>query len=186
MTNSENERSPALTIVVGTDFDESSDRALVAAACRARRVHGSALHLVHVTGGPSSEARERDLIKQLGFYLNEKASAVGELRGITVGIHVRSGEAVRELAQLAIDVEADLIITGSCAVVTAGPRERSPKNGRRYSNCVAARSRTLGAIVRWRDEDSDRGRGFSYERELPPEAYDSEVIPPVIFAASAR
>jgi hypothetical protein len=186
MTNYENERSPTMSILVGTDFNESSDRALVAAAGLARRVPGSALHLVHVAEGESSEARERDLIKRLGFYLNEKALVVGELHGITVGIHVRSGEPVREIAQLAIDVRADLIITGSCAVLAAGPSARALKDGRPYSDCAAARSRTLGAVGRWRDEPSDRGRGFSYERELPPGAYDSEVIPPVIFAASAR
>jgi hypothetical protein len=136
--------------------------------------------------GEPSEAHERDLIKELGFYLNEKAHVVGELRGITVGIHVRSGEPVREIAQLAIDVRADLIITGSCAVLAAGPRARATTDERPYSDCAAARSRTLGSIGRWRDEHSVRGRGFSYERELPPEAYDSEIIPPVIFAASAR
>jgi hypothetical protein len=186
MTNNENDRSPTMSIVVGTDFSESSERALVAAAGLARRVPGSALHLVHVVDGEPSEARERDLIKQLGFYLNEKAHVMGELRGITVGIHVRSGEPVREIAQLAIDVGADLIITGSCAVLAAGPRARVQTDGRPYSDCAAARSRTLGSIGRWHDEHADRGRGFSYERELPPEAYDSEVIPPVIFAASAR
>lgn len=103
----------AFTIVVGNDFSEASGFAFDQAALVARRISGSDLHVVHVIDGEASEERTKQRALQLRVYLEEKVRAIGGLERQAVGIHVRCGRPARELAQLAKDVGADLLVVGT-------------------------------------------------------------------------
>jgi len=101
------------TIVVGNDFTEASGHAFDQAARVARRVPGSDVHVVHVIDHPSTEAETRRVADDLLVYLEAKVKALGGLEAQAVGLHVRCGRPARELAQLARDVSADLIVVGA-------------------------------------------------------------------------
>jgi len=201
------EGASTLSIVVGTDFNDASGFAFDAAARLAQRVSRSELHLIHVFEAEPSEARARELIAHLRLYVNEKAARIGGLRGITVGIHLRFGKPVREIAQLATDVRADLIVVGSPAaphlkswlvgstaerlvawapfpVLIAGPKpaaheKQEPAIEAACADCLKTRALSSGATW-WCERHSHhakRAHTFSYQRELPFESHDSEVIP---------
>jgi nucleotide-binding universal stress UspA family protein len=101
------------TIVVGNDFSEASGYAFDQAARVARRVPRSDIHVVHVVEGASSEVQTKEVADRLRLYLEEKVKSIGGLESQAVGLHVRAGRPAREIAQLAKDVSADLIVVGS-------------------------------------------------------------------------
>jgi nucleotide-binding universal stress UspA family protein len=196
-----------LSMVVGLDFSDADGPAFDQSTRIARRVPSSELHLVHVFDREPSEARLRDLAGHLRLYVNEKAAVVGGLGGVTVGIHLRAGKTVREIVQLAIEVDADLIVLGShrgphlkqwlvgstaerliagapCPVLVASPRPKEPEKHEptiepACPQCLQARAASKGAQW-WCERHSHRaagGHSFSYQRELPLAFHDSEVIP---------
>jgi hypothetical protein len=95
------EAARKLTVVVGLAFTDSDGPAFDQAARIAQRVPGSELPLVHVFHEELSASRSRELVGHLRLYVNEKAAVTGGLGGITVGIHLRSGNPPREIVQLA-------------------------------------------------------------------------------------
>jgi nucleotide-binding universal stress UspA family protein len=103
----------AFTIVVGNDFSEASGFAFDQAARVARRIPGSDLHVVHVVELDTSAERTKQLATELRLYLEDKVKSLGGLERQAVGIHVRCGRPARELAQLARDVGADLLVVGA-------------------------------------------------------------------------
>ena len=103
----------SFTIVVGNDFTVAGGYAFDQAARVARRIPGSDIHVVHVIDHDSSEEETRRVADYLLLYLEDKVHALGGLTSQAVGIHVRCGQPARELAQLAKDVSADLIVLGS-------------------------------------------------------------------------
>ena len=130
-------------LVVALDLadTESGGYALDQATRIATRVPGSQLHVLHVC---TSDVKSETL-GLLRHYVSEKATALGGLTTQTVAVHVRKGEAAHEIAQLATDLCADLIVVGThktphlknlfvgstaervmasakCPVVVAGPR----------------------------------------------------------------
>jgi nucleotide-binding universal stress UspA family protein len=112
-TVSEGESLKPLTVVVGFDFSDADGAAFDQAARIARRAPSSVLHLIHVFDLEPSQERSRDLVARLRLHVNEKAAILGGLRGMTVGIHLRYGNAPREIVQLATEVGADMIVVGS-------------------------------------------------------------------------
>jgi nucleotide-binding universal stress UspA family protein len=104
---------PTFTVVVGNDFSPASGYAFDQAARVARRIPGSDLHVVHVVEGESSDEGSKKLAGLLRSYLEDKVKALGGLELQGVAIHVRTGHAAREIAQLAKDVGADLIVVGT-------------------------------------------------------------------------
>jgi nucleotide-binding universal stress UspA family protein len=205
--NTKNQGPSTLSIVVGTNFNDASGFAFDAAAHLAQRVARSELHLVHVFEEEPSQSGAQELIGHLRLYANEKAAMMGGLRGMTIGIHLRSGKTVREIVQLATDVSADLIVVGSRAaphmkswlvgstaeqllaagafpVVIAGPRPLSlpllePAIESACPDCL--RVRALSSRATWwcerHSHHAKRAHTYSYQRELPFETHDSEVIP---------
>jgi nucleotide-binding universal stress UspA family protein len=199
--------SGGVVIVVGLAFNEADGPAFDQAARIARRVPASTLHLVHVFDRDLSAARSRDLIDHLRLYVNEKAAVSDGLAGVTVGIHLRSGKVVREIIQLATEVDADIIAVGSdrgphfkhwlvgstaedlmvaasCPVLVAGPQPKEPEKQEPTieppcPNCV--RQRTVSRGLRWWCErhahQVNAGHTFSYQREIPLASHDSSVIP---------
>jgi nucleotide-binding universal stress UspA family protein len=102
-----------LTIVVGHDFTEASGFAFDQAARVARCIPGSDLHVVHVVPEGTGAGDAQRLAGQLREYLEEKVKVLGGLERQAVGVHVRAGRPARELAQLARDVSADLLVVGA-------------------------------------------------------------------------
>jgi nucleotide-binding universal stress UspA family protein len=200
-------RSPALSMVVGLDFTDADGPAFDQAARIAQRVPHSELHLLHVFHAEPTAEQSRELVGHLRLYVNEKVAMMSELRGITVGIHLRSGKPVREIVQFATEVHADLIVVGShrgphlkqwvvgstaeklilgapCPVLVASPRPKQPEKHEPTieppcPQCVEAR-RASGGAKWWCDRHSNIASGahvYSYQRELPFATHDSAVSP---------
>jgi nucleotide-binding universal stress UspA family protein len=137
------------TLVVAVDLADtaSSGYAFDQAARIARRIANSQLHVVHVMHEKEAHTGGRDTAGLLTMYVEEKALALGGMEGQSVGVHVRAGEAGAQIAQLAVDLGADMILVGShhaprlknlvvgstaervmahapCPVVVAGPRPK--------------------------------------------------------------
>jgi nucleotide-binding universal stress UspA family protein len=199
--------TPPFSIVVGLDFKEAGGFAFDQAAQIAERIPRAALHLAHVFE-PGAEPRSRkDMIEHLRLYANEKLTAWGGVKGISIGIHLRSGEVVRELVQLATDVSAGLIVLGSSrgphmrswlvgstaerlvrsattAVLVAAPMPKHPEAHEPAieppcPDCVNARFATKGETF-WCARHAEHGRRahtYSYQRELSLSTHDSQVIP---------
>jgi nucleotide-binding universal stress UspA family protein len=108
-----NDHAHAFTLAVGNDFTEASGFAFDQAARVARRIPGSAVHVVHVVEVGASAEAAKQLANQLRLYVEEKVMALGGLEQQAVGIHVRCGKPARELAQFCKDAGADLLIVGA-------------------------------------------------------------------------
>jgi nucleotide-binding universal stress UspA family protein len=161
-------------VVVGLDLadTETSGFALDQTVRIAMRVAGSEMHLVHVLSADQGPEKMRDAAAILQRYMTAKAKQLGGLARQRVGVHVRSGEAGQEIAQLAAEVSADLIVVGThrrlhlkqlllgstaehvmataaCPVFVAGPRP-PPKASHVVvidppcPECVQARQATQG------------------------------------------
>ncbi len=110
-------------LVVAVDFTPASEHAIVAALRLAQAVPHTALHIVHVlpvdpwikTDGMERESdamdaatkRLRETILEVG------ARTTGHRWDQTVHFHVRLGDAVEAIHQVAIDVNADMIVVGT-------------------------------------------------------------------------
>jgi nucleotide-binding universal stress UspA family protein len=137
------------TLVVAVDLADtaSSGFAFDQAARIAMRIPDSQLHVVHVMHERDARTGARDTAGLLVMYVEEKARALGGMENQSVGVHVRSGEAPSQIAQLAVDLGADMILVGThhsprlknlvvgstaervmavapCPVVVAGPRPK--------------------------------------------------------------
>jgi nucleotide-binding universal stress UspA family protein len=199
--------APKFTVVVGLDFTDADGPAFDQAARLVLRVPGGELHLVHVFATAPSAERSRDLASHLRLYVNEKAEITPGLKGVKVGIHLRGGKTVREIVQLATDVQADLIVIGShkgphvkdwvvgsvverlvgtsaFPVLVAAPK---PKDLEKHEpaieppcpQCLAARAASGGK--QWwcarHAHEAGLGHTYSYQRELPFSSHDSAVSP---------
>jgi nucleotide-binding universal stress UspA family protein len=100
-------------ILLCFDDTEASGYAFEQAAHIARRIPASEIHLVDVMSGESSEERSRQLAGRLRAYVDAKAASIGGMDGQSVAVHVRYGDPMREIAQLAAEIDIDLIVLGS-------------------------------------------------------------------------
>jgi nucleotide-binding universal stress UspA family protein len=137
-------------VLVGLELSGSASGgfALDQAARIALRIPGSQLHVLHVLANDANDEATREAVGELRSSLSEKADRLAGLPQRSVGVHVRRGHAAREIAQLANDIGADLIVLGThrpayrkslfvgstaeqvmtfvtCPVVVAGPRPRA-------------------------------------------------------------
>jgi nucleotide-binding universal stress UspA family protein len=193
-------------IVVGLDFTDADGPAFDQAARLVMRVPGGELHLLHVFDAAPSAERSRDLSGHLRLYVQEKADILPGLRGVPVGIHLRGGKPVRELIQLATEVQASVIVVGShrgthvkdwvvgstverlvsggeFPVLVAAPKKEpvahEPVIEPPCPQCVEARFASRGK--QWWCErhahEATLGHVYSYQRELPFATHDSAVSP---------
>jgi nucleotide-binding universal stress UspA family protein len=175
MSNATVSTDRPFVLVVGLDITdtESSGYALDQAARTAMRVDGSQMHLVHVLPSSAVADEIREAAGSLERYVTAKAQQLGGLARQSVGIHVRSGQPGQEIAQLASDISADLIVVGThhrphlkqlllgstaehvmataqCPVFVAGPRP-APKPSHIIvieppcPDCIRKRQETRGA-----------------------------------------
>ena len=187
---------PPFSTVVGHDFHDAGGFAFDQAARVSRAIPGSQIHLLHVFEGELDAGRRAQLMAQLGLYVSEKAAALGGLEGVSVGIHLRTGDTVREILQLARDVWASMIVIGAekgphpeswlvgsvaerlllwstCPVLVAGPKpattHQEPLLDPPCPDCEKTRVASKRAVW-WCDrhaQHAERAHVFSYERELP-------------------
>jgi Universal stress protein family len=137
------------------------------------RIAGSQMHLLHVLAADANSDRIRETAGSLERYVSAKAKQLGGLARHSVGMHVLCGEPGHEIAQLASDVNADIIVVGThrhthlkqlllgstaehamataqCPVFVAGPRPM-PKPSHVIvieppcPDCVRKRQETRGA-----------------------------------------
>ena len=150
MRDSSAEFDRPFLVLVGLDLSEAAAGgfALDQAARIALRIPASQLHVLHVLGNDADDEATQEAAARLRLCLSEKADALASLPRRSVGVHVRRGHAAREIAQLANDIAADLIVLGThrpahrkslfvgstaeqvmtfvtCPVVVAGPRPRA-------------------------------------------------------------
>jgi nucleotide-binding universal stress UspA family protein len=171
MSTTDTSPGGAFVLVVALDLADtaSGGYALDQALRIARRIPGSQMHVLHV----SVLDPQRETLGMLRHYVEEKAIALGGCDRQFIAVHIRKGEPGREIAQLASDVEADLIVVGThkapqlrkmfvgstaervmataaCPVVVAGPRPK-PKQSEIIviegpcAACVQARLETRGS-----------------------------------------
>ena len=114
-------------ILVGTDYSEASDLALEGALELASSKPNAELHVVNVwlaendtTPGVSinsSSLNVEDAATALLAYVSQRVAAFQAQHGASlanqVKAHVRVAEPGREIAQLAADLEADLVVVGT-------------------------------------------------------------------------
>lgn len=139
--------SRPFVLVVGLDLKdtESSGFALDQAARIAARIPGSHLHLIEVLAAEADPDHVKESAGVLERYAVAKSNELDATVRQNLGIHVRRGNVAREIAQLAHEVSADMIVMGtrrrphlkqlfmgttaehimaiaSCPVFVAGPR----------------------------------------------------------------
>ncbi len=102
-------------LVLGLNLDDqdASGFALDQATRIGSRIPGSHLHIVHVAALETSPEASHETAGLLRLYVADKVNALGVGGPEKVGLHVRKGDPAREIAQLATDVGADLIVMGT-------------------------------------------------------------------------
>jgi nucleotide-binding universal stress UspA family protein len=171
-------------ILVASDLSEWSGNAFDQAAHLAQRIPNASLHFLHVPDDKVSADRIVELGGLLRTYVSEKAQVLGGLKGIRVGVHVRPGEPAREIAQLAAELEAAVIVIDAssgpslkalfsestahkllthapCPVVFAGPKPVEPAQRGDFivppcPDCAKARAASNGKQW-WCDRHSPGG-----------------------------
>jgi nucleotide-binding universal stress UspA family protein len=115
-------RTERLVVIVGIDFEATGDQAFNA-AWEVTRGRDAEIHLLHALGKePIGTATARRLVvlqsklekngRRLRSYVEKRGLEPAERRG-NLSLHVRFGAPDRALIQLAVDVNADLIVVGS-------------------------------------------------------------------------
>lgn len=110
-----------LRIVVGVDLSGTGARALEEAVALASKIEDDELHPVFVINDPADARNEPDLLAdQLDAYRERlrdevlvRCRAIGGDWEQRFVFHVRVGEPVEEIHQVAVDIEADLIVVGT-------------------------------------------------------------------------
>ena len=194
------QRTSHRVIVVGIDFSDASAEALKEAVTLAESASYAELHVVHVMTTPAAapslgtavipEIAYLDGIDDAGKGLEEWIAPLraGHAR---VASHIRLGAPAREIAQVASDVGADLIVIGTtgkqgvarlllgsvaeslvrhapCAVLAHRPRVVPPWEQIEppCADCLAVRQAT-GRATLWCERHSQHHSQAHTYRELP-------------------
>src|SRR3954453_8483376 len=118
---------PQYVIVVGVDYSAASERALDEALNLASSKHGVQLHIANVRSEPAVEAALaeeaappppwRYWASELRQFVARKVAAFQATAGVApfrhLYTHQRMGDPAHELAQLAVDVGADVMVVGT-------------------------------------------------------------------------
>lgn len=108
-----------IRIVVGVDFTEVGDHALDESIRYAMKIQNSELHPVFVIAEPAKRQlgeAERNLEEardKLHARVVERCEATGQRFDQQMVFHVRLGEPAEAIHQVAVDVEADVIVVGT-------------------------------------------------------------------------
>ncbi len=138
----------AFHVVLGLNLTDtaSSGLALEQGARIASRIEPSQVHAVCVMPEDTSDALVAQAAGRARAYVDEKVASLG-VSGPVYAVHVRRGDPAREIAQVAADLDADMVVVGThkvpelktlfigstasrvmahttCPVVVAGPRPK--------------------------------------------------------------
>jgi nucleotide-binding universal stress UspA family protein len=125
-----NQAPKAFTIVAAIDYSQQSALVLGEAIARARQHECSHVHAVHVISllpapgpalgavyvPPTVESLMEDGVSKLRSYVEKSLEGVsgnGKLSAMGLTAHVRLPHAAESIAQLAADLEADLVVVGT-------------------------------------------------------------------------
>jgi nucleotide-binding universal stress UspA family protein len=149
MSNLAGANGRPFTLVLGLDLSdqESSGYAFDQAMRIAARIDGSDMHVLYVIADTASAEKAQEAVELLRLYVSEKVAALAMDGPQRAGIHLRRGDSAHELARLAADVGADMIVVGThkshlsslwegstaertmaattCPVFVAGPRPKA-------------------------------------------------------------
>jgi nucleotide-binding universal stress UspA family protein len=100
--------TPKYVIVVGIDYSTASERALDEALALACAKHGAQLHIANVRSALDGELREY-VARQVAVF--QATAGVAPFQHLFT--HQRMNDPAHELAQLAADVDADLLVVGT-------------------------------------------------------------------------
>jgi nucleotide-binding universal stress UspA family protein len=171
----ESKKQPYI-IVVGIDYSESSAGVLAEAFdLSARKTPAGEPHVVHVappygTGDGTAAAKLEQAANQLETYVQAQIKKYtagypnnGEFERVCV--HQCSGEAAEQIVQLAVDLEADLVMVGTHSrrgverLLLGSVAERvvrtAPQIEPACSQCIATRKSTAGKEL-WCAQHSER------------------------------
>jgi len=230
MSERENEQADShrYAIIVGVDFSESSKEALSAAFQLATLRGHSEIHVVHAAPGSASLASLRpiadvgmgapelsraerlpfELARRLHEYVATSLSDLwtalpdAQLPSTEWRMHLRCGDAVTAIVQLAADIEADLIVVGShvkhglqrflsgslaesvlrlapCPVLVArpiGPQPTIPNIEPPCAECVAVRKSSRGGRFWCRRHAEQRHRAHTYHFSPFRDSYQSGLL----------
>jgi nucleotide-binding universal stress UspA family protein len=197
-------------VVVGVELDGAGDLAFVEAIRLAEHRTACELHIAHVLKDvPLDEQPKRiDLeAARLREYVEARVATVPVLGRFDLHVHVRLGSPAQAIAQLAVDLEADLIVVGThartgvahlfshsaasdlvahahCPVLVVRPVDyageaRSAAVQPPCAACIETRRASAGRDM-WCARHSGQhagGHSYSYRREHPMRTHDSSVVP---------
>ncbi len=182
-------QSTRVVLVVGIDFTDASGYALRLAENLVRPAGAeAALHIVHVAApmhwtvshGDVPVFLPKDAEDRSRRRLLDECWSCGKETLASIVPHMRTGDPTREIAEVAREVHADLIVLGAhkrnglaralhrstyarlvrhapCSVLTALPKEEGdePQLEPPCRECVAARERSSG-VIQWCPQHSER------------------------------
>src|SRR4051812_36363062 len=99
------------TIVVADDATRAGGFAFDEAARVAERIPLSALHAVYLMKRGTSLAKMEEIAKSLRADTTGRAAALG-IHDRLMAVHVRAGDAAQEVASVARELDADLVVLG--------------------------------------------------------------------------
>ena len=112
-TKPEARRPFVLTLGLDLTDTASSGFAFDYAGRIASRIPGSQIQVVYVLPQDAGPDTIREAAGLLKMYVAEKWKVLAQTSDQVFGIHVRHGDAAREIAQLASEVSADMIVVGN-------------------------------------------------------------------------
>ena len=106
---------PPFVLLLGLDLgdQESSGYALEQAIRISSRIASCVMHIVHVAPADAPSEEVKRLAGLLRLYVSDSAAAYGMRPGSALALHVRHGEPAKEIAQLAAESKADMIVVGT-------------------------------------------------------------------------
>jgi nucleotide-binding universal stress UspA family protein len=208
MSDTANTQEPfVLLLGLNLGDQKSSGYAFEQAARISARLQSCTLHILHVAPAGASVEEQTRLLGLLQLYVSETAAALGMQPAGGLGFHVRQGEPAKEIAQLAAEAHADMIIVGTrnrpqnlivgstasrvmaatqCPVFVAGPRPQvEPSHviviDPPCPDCVTTRQVTAGKQW-WCARHSERHHMhhrhvYSHAEDWSFAAHDSAVSP---------
>jgi nucleotide-binding universal stress UspA family protein len=115
-------RPQRVVFVVAIDATSEADHVLTTAAGLASPVNGAELHLVHVVDDPAQHAPEyaasafptsTEVLEQARILMEAAQVRTRERFAGPIVAHLAVGKAWREILQLAVNLQADVIVAGS-------------------------------------------------------------------------
>lgn len=207
-------RKPPFTIVVGVDYTAAGDAALAEAMNQATARGTASLHVVHALDAEILGATTRNIKKldatlekgaaKLKTYL-DKARAAPTFAGREIIAHVRFSAPADAIIQLAVDVDADLVVVGTtprkgiaklvhssvsakvlkhseCPVLLVRKKNhagmaKTPRIEPACAKCQAVRSMSAGATW-WCERHADHASRPSHVYSYRRELSLRSVVPP--------